>query len=67
MQLTVYDNGIGAAQRKPSKGMGLGLQNTLLRLQQAYGTVGRLEFDQPAGGGTWVRLHFDGRRPTTDG
>lgn len=66
MQVTVYDNGLGAASRKSSKGMGLGLQNTLLRLQQAYGANARLEFDQPAGGGTAVTLFFDGRPPTAD-
>ncbi|MHA4740263.1 sensor histidine kinase [Dyadobacter sp. MSC1_007] len=60
MQVTVYDNGTGAAPRKPSRGMGLGLQNTILRLQQAYGESGRLEFDQPAGGGTSVTLFFEG-------
>ncbi|ACT92254.1 sensor histidine kinase [Dyadobacter fermentans] len=61
MQVTVYDNGLGAASRKTTKGMGLGLQNTLLRLQQAYGTKARLEFQQPVGGGTSVTLHFEGR------
>lgn len=66
MQVTVYDNGLGAASRKTSKGMGLGLQNTLLRLQQAYGANARLEFEQPPGGNTSVTLHFDGRRPTAD-
>lgn len=67
MHVTVYDNGIGATPRKPSKGMGLGLQNTLLRLQQAYGADGRLEFEQPADGGTSVTMYFDRRRPTING
>ncbi|HWV29357.1 MAG TPA: histidine kinase [Dyadobacter sp.] len=66
MQVTVYDNGIGATSKKPSKGMGLGLQNTRLRLQQAYGASARLEFEQPVGGGTSVTLFFD-RRPWTVG
>lgn len=61
MQVTVYDNGTGASPRKPSKGMGLGLQNTLSRLQQAYGAGARLTFDQPHGVGTSVMLCFDGR------
>lgn len=67
MHVTVYDNGIGAASRKSSKGMGLGLQNTRLRLQQAYGANARLEFDQPADGGTSVTLFLDRRQPTADG
>jgi len=66
MQVTVHDNGVGAASRKTSKGMGLGLQNTLLRLQQAYGTNARLEFAQPPGGGTSVTLFFDGRPATAE-
>ncbi|GGM91107.1 ATPase [Dyadobacter beijingensis] len=61
MQVNIYDNGIGAAQRKPSNGLGLGLKNTSLRLQQAYGDQARLQFDQPPGGGTSVTLFFDGR------
>ena len=67
MQVTVYDNGVGAASRKALKGMGLGLRNTSLRLQQAYGTNARLEFEQPGSGGTFVTLHFDGRPLTADG
>lgn len=67
MQVTVYDNGLGAASRKNSKGMGLGLQNTLLRLQQAHGSGARMEFEQPPGGGTSVTLHFDSRTPKEDG
>jgi sensor histidine kinase YesM len=66
MQVTVYDNGVGAGSRKSSKGMGLGLQNILLRLQQAHGSAARLEFDQPPGGGTSVTLHFDRRPPTAE-
>ncbi|WP_291196729.1 sensor histidine kinase [Dyadobacter sp.] len=66
MRVTVYDNGIGAAPRKQSKGMGLGLQNTLLRLQQAYGVEGQLEFVQPATGGTAVTLCFEGRKGTME-
>lgn len=67
MQVTVYDNGLGAASRKNSKGMGLGLQNTLLRLQQAHGSGARMEFEQPPGGGTSVTLHFDCRPAADDG
>ncbi|WP_353719753.1 histidine kinase [Dyadobacter sp. 676] len=67
IRVTVYDNGVGTASRKSSKGMGLGLKNTSLRLQQAYGAEARLEFEQPVGGGTAVTLHFDGRRSNPDG
>lgn len=64
MQVTVHDNGTGASARKASKGMGLGLKNTLMRLQQAYGEDARLEFDQPAAGGTSVTLFFEGQPKT---
>lgn len=64
LKIEICDNGIGANHRKPSKGMGMGLENTILRLQQAYGEKARLIFDQPPHGGTIVTLHINGRPKT---
>jgi sensor histidine kinase YesM len=62
LKIEISDNGIGVNQRKkPSKGMGMGLENTILRLQQAYGDKAKLVFDQPAQGGTIVTLHIYGQ------
>jgi sensor histidine kinase YesM len=58
LQIDVFDNGIGVKQRKASAGTGLGLKNTLARLQQAYGENARLIFSHPAQGGTLVTLTF---------
>ncbi|SKB74585.1 sensor histidine kinase [Dyadobacter psychrophilus] len=64
LKIEIYDNGIGANQRKPSKGMGMGLENTILRLQQAYGDKASLIFEQPSQGGTIVTLHINGQPKT---
>jgi sensor histidine kinase YesM len=61
LQIQVWDNGVGAHQRKMSKGMGLGLKNTTARLSQAYGELAGMTFEQPPGGGTIVTLRFDGK------
>jgi sensor histidine kinase YesM len=61
LQIDVFDNGIGEKHRKTSAGTGLGLKNTLLRLQQAYGEDARLVFSHPAQGGTLVTLTFQYR------
>ncbi|MCE7065941.1 hypothetical protein [Dyadobacter sp. CY326] len=39
----------------------MGLENTVLRLEQAYGEKAKLIFDQPAEGGTIVTLHINGQ------
>jgi sensor histidine kinase YesM len=58
LQLEVIDNGIGQKQRKASTGLGLGLKNTMLRLQQAYGEDARVICTHPPEGGTVVTLFF---------
>jgi len=58
LQIEVIDNGVGNKQRKASSGMGLGLKNTTMRLQQAYGENATLTFSQPPEGGTVVTLLF---------
>ncbi|WAC14193.1 sensor histidine kinase [Dyadobacter pollutisoli] len=60
LRIVIFDNGTGANQRKISKGMGLGLKNTVLRLRQAYGEHAQFIFDQPSEGGTYVTIHFQG-------
>jgi len=62
--IEVIDNGVGNKQRKASSGTGLGLKNTMLRLQQAYGNHGILDFTQPPGGGTIVSLSFPSQTKT---
>ena len=62
--IEVIDNGVGNKQRKSSSGTGLGLKNTMLRLQQAYGNHGILDFTQPPGGGTIVSLSFPSQTKT---
>ncbi len=64
LHIEIFDNGTGANQRKPSKGMGLGLKNTILRLRQAYGENAEMVFEQPAEGGTYVNIHFQGEPKT---
>ncbi|WP_233877619.1 sensor histidine kinase [Dyadobacter sp. CY323] len=59
LEIQVWDNGVGANQRKPSTGTGLGLENTKLRLKKAYGEHATLTFDQPVEGGTVVTLRFE--------
>lgn len=56
--LEVIDNGVGNKQRKVTSGTGLGLKNTMLRLQQAYGEKASLDFIHPPDGGTIVTLSF---------
>ncbi|GAB3504633.1 histidine kinase [Spirosoma knui] len=57
LQITVFDNGVGQ-RKKGSSGSGLGLNNTQLRLHQAYGDAAHFAFDQPPGGSTLVTLTF---------
>jgi sensor histidine kinase YesM len=56
----VHDNGPGAATsarpRRHGTTEGIGLSNTRARLEKLYHGVARLEFYQPAPGGTLVRL-----------
>jgi sensor histidine kinase YesM len=61
LELQVIDNGVGANQRRASRGTGLGLKNTTQRLKQAYGDLGTLTFEQPSHGGTIVTLHIQGQ------
>ncbi|QHT70172.1 sensor histidine kinase [Rhodocytophaga rosea] len=56
IRIEVFDNGTGQNQLQPTSGTGLGLSNTLLRLQQAYGENASLLFEQPPGGTTTVSL-----------
>jgi sensor histidine kinase YesM len=56
VRIEVFDNGTGQNQLQPNSGTGLGLNNTLLRLQQAYGENASLLFEQPPGGTTTVSL-----------
>jgi sensor histidine kinase YesM len=58
IRIEIIDNGVGGKHRKPSSGIGLGLENTRLRLQQTYGSEAWLTFYQPAQGGTIVTLLF---------
>jgi sensor histidine kinase YesM len=58
MRISIADNGVGGRQRKVSGGLGLGLNNTRLRLKQAYGESATLNFIQPEEGGTIVTLEF---------
>jgi sensor histidine kinase YesM len=58
MRISIADNGLGAKQRKASSGLGLGLNNTRLRLRQAFGETATLSFFQPKEGGTIVTLDF---------
>ncbi|GAB3261026.1 hypothetical protein GCM10027347_25790 [Larkinella harenae] len=52
----VFDNGRGQDHPADTSGTGLGLSNTLSRLQNAYGDQAQLLFEQPPGGTTTVRL-----------
>jgi signal transduction histidine kinase len=65
IRITVYDNGIGCCrserERDGRNGSGLGLNNTRLRLHQAYGEAAHFSFDQPPGGSTLVTLAFPSR------
>ncbi|MGA0559545.1 sensor histidine kinase [Larkinella sp. VNQ87] len=54
--IDVFDNGLGQEQLHDTSGLGLGLPNTLSRLQQAYGDRAQLRFEQPPGGTTTVTL-----------
>ncbi|WP_229311061.1 sensor histidine kinase [Larkinella soli] len=54
--IEVFDNGVGQHQIQDTSGTGLGLSNTLLRLQQAYGDKAQLRFEQPPEGTTTVTL-----------
>ncbi|MFC5412947.1 sensor histidine kinase [Larkinella bovis] len=54
--IEVFDNGLGQNQLHDTSGTGLGLSNTLSRLQKAYGEKAELRFEQPPGGTTTVRL-----------
>ena len=56
LQIEVFDNGLGIHQKKSSSGTGLGLKNTVSRLEQAYGEGAKLTFTQPPHGGTIVSL-----------
>lgn len=58
IQITVFDNGVGQRRNGRGGGSGLGLNNTRLRLQQAYGKAAHFEFEQPTGGSTTVLLTF---------
>lgn len=56
IKIEVYDNGLGQHQLHTTSGTGLGLTNTVLRLQQAYGEKAGLLFNQPPEGITTVSL-----------
>ena len=58
LKIEIADNGLGERQRKPSSGMGLGLKNTRLRLQQSFGKDAKLILNHPADGGTVVTIDF---------
>ncbi|QDK77711.1 sensor histidine kinase [Spirosoma sp. KCTC 42546] len=62
IQLTVFDNGVGKSSsdtyRSGRNGSGLGLNNTRLRLAQAFGKAAQFTFDQPSGGNTRVIITF---------
>jgi len=58
LKIEVIDNGVGARQRKPSGGTGIGLQNTKLRLQQSFGKSATLAVNHPQEGGTIVTIDF---------
>ncbi|MFD1140708.1 sensor histidine kinase [Larkinella insperata] len=54
----VFDNGAGHKRRQATSGTGLGLSNTRSRLEKAYGKQARLQFIQPPGGTTTLRLEI---------
>ncbi|MGV3558314.1 sensor histidine kinase [Larkinella arboricola] len=54
----VFDNGLGQKGRRNTAGTGLGLSNTRSRLEKAYGDKAQLQFDQPPGGTTTIRLRI---------
>jgi sensor histidine kinase YesM len=54
--IDVFDNGVGQNQLQNTSGTGLGLTNTLSRLEQAYGLAAQFRFEQPPGGSTTVSL-----------
>ena len=56
VMIEVFDNGIGCDKLSETSGTGLGLSNTLSRLEKAYGGKAQLRFEQPPGGTTTVRL-----------
>ncbi|MGM9507531.1 sensor histidine kinase [Larkinella sp. GY13] len=56
--IQVFDNGLGQEQLHDTSGMGLGLSNTLSRLEKAYGEQATMQFDQPPGGTTTVSLRI---------
>lgn len=58
LKIEIIDNGLGKKQRKASAGMGMGLKNTTLRLQQAFGKDARLTVIHPKEGGTVVTINF---------
>lgn len=57
IQVSIFDNGLGH-RRKRREGGGLGLNNTRLRLRQAYGDAAHFTIEQPQGGSTIVTLLF---------
>ena len=58
LHIELFDNGVGVNHRKHSGGMGLGIKNTISRIQQAYGDSSYLTITQPSQGGTVVNLIF---------
>jgi sensor histidine kinase YesM len=58
LKIEITDNGLGARPKKPSAGMGIGLKNTMLRLQQSFGKDALLHVNHPPEGGTIVTIQF---------
>ncbi|WP_234734753.1 sensor histidine kinase [Tellurirhabdus bombi] len=56
VEIEVFDNGLGEKKKQSTSGTGLGLSNTLLRLEQMYGQTAHLRFEQPPGGTTTVSV-----------
>ncbi len=54
--LDVRDDGPGLGGARHETGLGIGLANVRDRLRELYGDAGRLDLDEPDGGGLRVRL-----------
>jgi signal transduction histidine kinase len=59
LRLTVWDDGPGVG---PARHEGVGLSNTRRRLEQLYGSAGKLELSSEAGDGTHASVELPLRR-----
>jgi sensor histidine kinase YesM len=56
LELSVSDNGVGLPEGWKMNGRGVGLRNTVERMDKLYGDQARLAIENGDGGGVTVRL-----------